>query len=105
MNRVKYLRLPNGREPFREWFYSLEITNRTRIRVYIDRLGLGSGKNNIKSLGDGIYELKMKFDPGFRVYFAEEGNTIFLLLFGGDKSSQNRDIEKAKMYWRDYVSK
>jgi putative addiction module killer protein len=105
MKRVKYLRLANGREPFRDWFYSLEISYRARIRPYIDRLAAGGGKKNIKSLGDGVFEIKMKFGSGYRIYFAEEDKTILLLLFGGDKSSQDRDIEKAKMYWREYVSK
>lgn len=105
MKRVLYLQLASGREPFREWFYSLDIINRSRIRPYIERVAMGGGKKNIKSLGDGVFEIKIKFGPGFRVYFAEEGNTILLLLIGGDKSSQDKDIIKAKMCWREYVSK
>jgi putative addiction module killer protein len=104
MRRVKYLRLENGREPFREWFLKLDILTQVRIQSYLDRVVVGGGKNNIKSIGDGIFEIKLKFGPGFRLYFTEDGKFILLLL-GGDKSTQNRDIEKAKLYWREYVSK
>lgn len=105
MRKIRYLRLPNGREPFREWYLELNIITRNRIRSYLDRLVAGGGKKNVKSLGSGVFEIKMNFGPGFRIYFAEEGNNFFLLLLGGDKSTQERDIEKAKKYWREYVSK
>ncbi len=66
---------------------------------------MGGGKKNVKFLGDGVFEIKVNFGPGFRIYFAEERNTLFLLLLGGNKNTQERDIEKAKKYWREYVSK
>ena len=55
-----------------------------------------------KGVGEGIFELRLFFGPGYRVYFAEDGDTIVLLLCGGDKSSQSRDIELAKQCWKDY---
>ena len=59
-----------------------------------------------KSVGDGVFELRFFFGPGYRIYFAEEDDTIVILLCGGDKSTQAKDIEKAKEYLKDYkVSK
>ena len=56
------------------------------------------------SVGDGVSELRMFFGPGYRVYFGEHGDVVVILLCGGDKSSQNRDIEQAKTYWKEYLS-
>ena len=55
-----------------------------------------------KNVGEGVYELRFFFASGYRVYFAEDGETIVLLLHGGDKSSQIKDIIKAQSYWKDY---
>ena len=55
-----------------------------------------------KSLGDGVFELRLDFGPGYRVYYALEKKTLILLLTGGDKSSQNKDIALARKYWQDH---
>ena len=57
---------------------------------------------DFKSLKDGVFELRLMFGSGYRVYFAEDGNDVVLLLIGGDKSSQKNDIQKAKEYWKEY---
>ncbi len=57
-----------------------------------------------KSLKDGVYELRFTFGPGYRVYFGEDGPYLVVLLCGGDKSSQEKDIETAKAYWEAYLS-
>jgi len=88
--------------PFSEWFNKLSMASQARIDVYIKRVAAGGSKNNIKSLGDGVFEIKINYGPGFRVYFGEVQNAIILLLLGGDKSSQKRDIIKAKSYWRQF---
>ena len=54
-------------------------------------------------MGEGVVELKMDFGPGYRIYFAEDGDTLVVLLCGGDKSTQSKDIEKARGYWADYL--
>lgn len=92
----------NGREPFTEWLKSIR-NRRTqkRIQTRIDRLEAGN-LGDYRSVGDGVSELRFQFGPGYRVYFGESDNTIIVLLCGGDKSSQARDIEQAKTYWRAY---
>jgi putative addiction module killer protein len=55
-----------------------------------------------RSAGSGVQSLRIPFGPGFRVYFGREGGSIVILLCGGDKSTQARDIERAQDYWRDY---
>ena len=98
---VRYVS-PNGKEPFTEWLSKLkDRTARARILIKIDRLAQGV-TTNTKSVGDDVSELKMTFGPGYRVYFGHDGNALIVLLAGGDKSSQSRDIEKAKEYWNDY---
>ena len=105
MKLTKVLALDNGHEPFQDWIESLDFNTQARIHSYIDRVAAGGGKKNIKNLGDGVFEIKIDFGPGFRVYFGEDGKTIILLLIGGNKRTQTSDIKTAKSYWRTYVSK
>jgi putative addiction module killer protein len=58
-----------------------------------------------RGVGDGVQELRIPFGPGFRVYFSREGDSVVILLCGGDKSTQARDIARAHDYWRDYRSR
>jgi putative addiction module killer protein len=57
---------------------------------------------NNRFVGDGVYELKIDYGPGYRVYYALDGKAVVLLLLGGDKSTQEKDIVQAKTYWTDY---
>lgn len=92
----------DGRCPFEEWLNGLkDITGRTIIRKRLNRVRLGN-MGDIKSLGGGIFELRIDYGPGYRIYFGEEDSTIVVLLIGGNKRSQSRDIRKAKLYWSDY---
>ena len=100
--KLKIYRTPNGRVPFTEWLKSLQDRKtRKRIQAQIDRIESGNLGDH-ESVGDGVFELRCQFGPGYRVYFGQIGNSIVLLLCGGDKSSQNRDIERAKTYWWEY---
>lgn len=90
-----------GKKPFLEWLKSLNSAIQARIEQRILRLELGN-YGEYKSLKDGVNELKFKFGSGYRVYFAEDGNKIIVLLVGGDKKTQRKDILKAKEYWKEY---
>ena len=95
----------DGSEPFTEWLRGLrDGTTRNRIRQRIARLRLGNF-GDTRSVGDGVLELRIHFGPGFRVYFGREGASVVILLCGGDKSSQERDIDRAVEYWRDHRSR
>jgi len=94
-----------GCEPFTDWLRSLrDGTARNRIRQRIARVRLGNF-GDARSLGDGLFELRVHLGPGYRVYFGREGDRIIILLSGGDKGSQDRDIERAKGYWQDQRSR
>jgi len=79
-----------------KWYARLkDIRAKTRIAVRIRRMQLGL-IGDAKSVGDGVSELRFDFGPGYRVYYTERGSEIVILLAGGDKSTQERDIKKAK---------
>ena len=91
-----------GRCPLDRWLCNLpNRIGQARIRTRIDRLALGL-EGDWKSVGEGVRELRIPAGPGYRVYYAWDGPTLVLLLCGGDKSSQDRDIAAALAYWRDY---
>ena len=92
----------NGKSPFSEWLSNLkDINARALVRKRLNRIRLGNF-GNTESVGDGVYELKIFYGPGYRAYYALDGETLVILLCGGDKSSQGKDIQKAKEYWQDY---
>ncbi len=92
----------SGKEPFTRWLKKLrDPSSRRRILKRLHRIESGNYGDN-KSVGNGIRELRFFFGAGYRVYFGEDGDTLVILLCGGDKDSQNRDIEKAKNYWKEY---
>lgn len=96
MKKIEYFELPNGKEPYSAWFEKLDIRTQMKIDAYIDRVLNGASKKNIKPLGDAVYEIKINYGAGYRVYFGEVGNLVLLLLVGGDKRTQFIDIVKAK---------
>lgn len=71
------------------------------IRTRINRMRMGNLGDN-KSVGEGVSEMRIAFGPGYRVYFAIDKGTVVVLLCGGDKGTQERDIERAKRYWKEY---
>jgi putative addiction module killer protein len=105
VKKVEMLELDNGVAPFSDWLETLNLKTQAKITLFIDRIAAGGSKKNIKALGDGVFEIKIDYGPGYRVYFSEFKKIIILLLIGGDKSSQMRDIRKAKDYWSQYVQK
>lgn len=95
-------RLQSGRCPFEEWLEGLrDRVGRAKIRARIARVRAGNfGK--CEAVGKGVFELKVDFGPGYRVYFGQVGQAIVILLCGGDKGTQARDIKAAHAYWADY---
>ena len=99
---LQIYRTQNGREPFTEWLGSIS-DQRTQNRIQRRTARLEEGNfGDHQSVGEGVFELRLHFGAGYRIYFGEINNTVLLLLCGGDKSSQTRDIERAKTYWSEY---
>jgi len=99
---LRVYRTLNGREPFTEWLESLQDQRtRRKIRARLEQLKFGNFGDH-KLVGEGVLELRFHFGAGYRIYFGQIGSTIVLLLCGGSKSSQPRDIERAKSYWLEY---
>ena len=95
----------DGRAPFSEWLDSLrDRRGQAVIAARVDRVQLGNF-GDCRSIGGGVSELRIHFGPGYRVYFGQDGGEIVLLLCGGAKQTQPRDIAKAKVYWGDYRSR
>lgn len=95
----------NGKCPFEIWIKELkEIHTRAKILTRLDRLKLGNF-GDCKMIEEGVSELRIHYGPGIRIYYGRIGNKLILLLCGGDKSSQDKDISKAKEYLKDYNSR
>lgn len=99
---VKIYQNEHSDNPFISWLESIkDTTTQLRIRKRLRRI---EDKNfgDFEPVGDGVFELRMHFGPGYRVYFGYINKEIILLLCGGDKGSQVKDIQKAKLFWQDY---
>jgi len=98
--------LSDGKKPFREWFHRLQEKDpvtAVKIVKYLDRIGMGNlGNAKLLPGCEGVWELVMDFGPGWRVYFAQAGTVILLLLYGGNKRTQKKDIQTAVEYWREF---
>lgn len=100
--KILYYVTENGKSPFLEWINDLDMKSEIIVDRLIQRVAQGGAKKSIKSLKDGVFEIKIPHASGLRVYFAEDGKTVIVLLVGGDKKTQTRDIKKAKEYWSNY---
>ncbi len=90
-----------GRSHFQEWFDRLNPEAAKKVLVALYRLGLGNFSNT-KGVGAGVYECRINFGPGYRVYFGKDGERIVVLLGGGTKSRQQSDINLAVDRWNEY---
>lgn len=89
---------------FSSWLDGLRDENaRGRILVRMRRLSLGN-PGDVKPVGSGISEMRVDYGPGYRVYYKQQGRTIAVLLCGGDKSTQTKDIERAKQIAKEWES-
>lgn len=90
-----------GRNTFEQWFKAQEGTTRARITIALERLMRGS-LSLVKGVGAGVFELRLDFGPGYRVYFGKDGEAIVILLCGGTKKRQQADIDAAHALWQEY---
>ena len=97
---VDYYIADSGKSPFYEWFNRLDQKSQVAVMRFINRVVLGGSRKNVKSLGDGVWEIKVTY-KAMRVYFGKTNGLLVLL--GGGKSKQSEDIEQAKYYWRCYA--
>ena len=91
----------DGASPFGNWFAALDATAAAKITTAVRRLELGNF-SNVKGVGAGVFEYRIDFGPGYRVYFGKDGDALVILLGGGTKKRQDRDIATAHMRWKDY---
>jgi putative addiction module killer protein len=91
----------DGRNLFGDWFDHLNSEAARKVTTAVYRLGLGNF-SNVKGVGSGVFECRVDFGPGYRVYFCKDGEQIVILLCGGTKKRQQNDIELAGEYWQDY---
>lgn len=92
----------NGKAPLVEWLDSVgDINIRARIRNRLSRIEIGNF-GDYKHLKSGLYELRLCFGQGYRIYFGKIGGMVVLLLHGDSKGTQKKDIEKAYKYWKDF---
>lgn len=91
----------SGDSPFGDWFNALNAPAAAKVTIALIRLGQGN-ISNVESVGAGVYEYKIDFGPGYRIYFGYDGKELVVLVAGGSKKHQSRDIETAKANWQDY---
>jgi putative addiction module killer protein len=102
MITIKIYKTEDGREPFTRWLSGLrDMVTEERISKRIRQIAMGHFGDS-KFLGDGVFELRFFFGSGYRVYYGKENDTVVILLCGGDKSTQTKDIETAKIYWQKH---
>jgi putative addiction module killer protein len=90
-----------GRIPFRDWVANLNAAARVRVLTAVLRMEQGN-LSTAKAVGTGVSELRLDFGPGYRVYFAKDGETLVILLGGGTKRRQQADIATAHALWAEY---
>lgn len=98
---IRYYIRVAGDSPFEAWFSAIDPTARAKVTVAITRWEQGNF-SNVKSVGHGVLEHRIDWGPGYRVYFGRDGEALVILLTGGTKRRQQRDIEAAVEYWAEY---
>jgi len=91
----------NGRSLYAEWFDELDAGAAARVVSAVTRISFGNF-SNVKGVGSGVFECRLDFGPGYRIYFGKDGEQLVILLAGGTKKRQQRDIRQAIARWQDY---
>lgn len=90
-----------GRSPYAEWFDKLNAQAAAKATIAVNRVAQGNF-SNAKGVGSGVFEYRIDFGPGYRIYFGKDGEQLVILLGGGTKQRQQRDIVTALTLWQDY---
>ncbi len=90
-----------GHSPFGRWFDGLDAKAAARVRTTLARMEAGN-LSNVRGVGRGVLERRIHAGPGYRVYFGRDGDTLIVLLGGGTKERQQKDIEDARGLWQEY---
>ncbi|MBC5768124.1 type II toxin-antitoxin system RelE/ParE family toxin [Ramlibacter albus] len=103
MNRLKLQEYEeeDGTSPFADWFGALDAVPAAKVTVVLARIAQGN-LSNVKGVGEGVQEYRLDYGPGLRVYFGRDGDVLVILLGGGTKHRQQRDIEDAQRRWAEY---
>ena len=99
--RVVHYVASDGKDPFDAWLRRQNIQTRARVQTRIDRLELGNF-GDCKGVGGGVSELRINLGPGYRIYYGRDGGDLVILLGGGTKVRQARDIELCRSFWEAY---
>ncbi len=91
----------NGASVFADWYNEIDCQAAVKITTAITRMELGN-LSNVKSIGGGVFEYRLNFGPGYRIYLGKDGHTLIILLGGGTKRRQQKDINAAKDRWQEY---
>ena len=91
----------SGASAYAAWFDSLNAEAAAKVTTAVTRVSLGNF-SNVEGVGSGVFEYKLDFGPGYRIYFGKDGETLVILLGGGTKKGQQRDIRAALANWQDY---
>lgn len=104
MNRVVQYLDASGRSPFADWFERLDVQAALKVRRVVARMEAGNF-GDTKSVGKGVLECRIDFGPGYRLYYGRDGGELVILLAGGTKRRQQKDIEKAQEFWAAYKAR
>jgi putative addiction module killer protein len=91
----------DGSTPYAKWFNSLNAPAAAKVAIAVTRMAQGN-LSNVKSVGGGLYEYRIDFGPGYRIYFGRDGDRLIILLGGGTKKRQQNDIRRAHGLWTEY---
>lgn len=89
------------KSPFRDWFDNLDVQAAAKVVVALTRIELGN-LSNVKGVGSGVHEYRIDYGPGYRIYFGRVGDNLVILLGGGTKRRQQKDVASAHARWADY---
>ena len=104
MNKLVVYVSEEGKTLFDDWFDNLDTMAALKVRTALARIETGN-LGDVKPVGQGVSERRITFGPGYRVYFGKDGDTLVILLCGGTKKRQSKDIEQAKAFWDDYKNR